>query len=229
MESFTELRAALANVNVQVFTPDLPGFGAEPEPEKPWKVADYANWVTKYIESENIDTNNFFLLGHSHGGRIAIKLCSTVFAQKNIHQPKHVFLCASAGIRHPRHIKRIIGLTLAKVGNGVLSVPGLKKLQPLGKKLLYKLVRVHDYEKASDVMRKTLVQVSAEDLRPVLPTITVPTDIFWGTEDGMTPYCDAKIMEQEIPKATLHTYSGIRHRVHRDKAKEIAEVIQQCL
>lgn len=230
-ESFTELRDALQGVEIEIHTPDLPGFGAEPEPKTAWTVDDYADWVLEYVENEKLKMKNekLFLLGHSHGGRIAIKLVAEKLPATGYRLPDHVFLCAAAGIRHPRHFKRVIGLTLAKTGKFLLSIPGLSKLQPLGKKILYKLVRVHDYEKASDVMRQTLIKVSAEDLRPLLSKIHVPTDIFWGTDDGMTPYSDAKVMEAEISGSTLHSYPGIRHRVHRDKAKEIAEVIQKYL
>lgn len=221
--SFTELRAALEGTGIRILTPDLPGFGNEPEPSKPYSVADYADWVNAYIEN-NI-TGDYMLLGHSHGGRTAIKMLTETSGKK----PTHLFLCAAAGIRHPRHLKRIIGLTLAKGGKLIFSLPGLKKLESFGKKMLYKLVRVHDYEKASEVMRKTLILVSGEDLRPNLKQITVPTDLFWGTDDGMTPYNDAKIMAAEIPHATLHSYQGVHHRVHRDRAKEIADVIRTQL
>jgi pimeloyl-ACP methyl ester carboxylesterase len=222
-ESFTELRQALKGTDITLYTPDLPGFGDTPEPSSPMTVDGYADWVLKYIKEQGIK-NNTFLLGHSHGGRIAIKLVT----EKNL-EPAHLFLCAAAGIRHPRHFKRAIGLMLAKGGKILFSIPGLKSLEPLGKKVLYKLVRVHDYEKASDVMRKTLIKVSQEDLRPNLKDIHIPTDLFWGIDDGMTPFSDAKIMEQEIPNAILHRYPGVRHRVHRDKAEEIASIIQSHL
>ena len=224
-ESFSELREALTGTDIDILTPDLPGFGSEPEPDRPWSTDDYAHWVEKWIANQRINesTNKrFFLLGHSHGGRIAIKLVTR-------NSFDHLFLCASAGIRRPRHFKRIVGLTLAKTGKFFLSIPGMKKLQPLAQKILYKLVRVHDYEKASPIMRETMIKVTAEDLRPLLKQITVPTDLFWGTEDGMTPYADAKIMHAEIKGSTLHSYPGMRHRVHRDRAKEIAEVIKKYI
>lgn len=229
--SFDELRAALKDTDIEILTPDLPGFGDEPEPSRPFTVDDYCDWVIEYLvnREERIEKRDWYLLGHSHGGRIAIKLVAKKLGTKNYTLPTHLFLCAAAGIRHPRHFKRAFGLMLAKGGKALFSLPGLKSLAPLGKKLLYKLVRVHDYEKASDVMRKTLINVSKEDLRPLLKNISIPTDIFWGTEDGMTPYGDAKIMESEIPNAVLHTYKGVHHRVHRDRAKEIAETIEQVL
>jgi pimeloyl-ACP methyl ester carboxylesterase len=92
--------------------------------------------------------------------------------------------------------------------------------------MLYKLFRVHDYENATPIMRETMIRVSAEDLRPLLKQITVPTDIFWGKEDTMTPFGDALVMHSEIPQNELHTFEGVRHRVHRDRAGEIAKTIR---
>lgn len=223
-ESFTELRAALAGSGITVLTPDLPGFGDEPEPSEPWTTDDYADWteqwIRKHLPARRYPLGAFALLGHSHGGRIALKLA----ARKSL-PIEHLYLCAAAGIRHPRHIKRIIGLTLAKFGKALLRLPGLRYLQPLGKKLLYRLVRVHDYEQASPVMRQTLINVSREDLRPILRTIDLPTDIFWGKDDRMTPFSDGLLMQRAISNSVLHAHEGVRHAVHRDKAAEIATVI----
>lgn len=223
-ESFTELREALKGADIEILTPDLPGFGEEPEPSKPWTVDDYANWVESKLRISSHESREILLLGHSHGGRIAIKL-----AERHSLPIKHLYLCASAGIRHPRHIRRMIGLTLAKTGSFFLAIPGLSYLQPIAKKLLYKLVRVHDYEKASPVMRNTMMNVTQEDLQYLLPSITIPTDIFWGTDDSMTPVSDAYIFKNAIKGSYLHLYQGVRHRVHRDKAAEIAAVIQSHL
>ena len=99
--------------------------------------------------------------------------------------------------------------------------------EPLGKKLLYKLVRVHDYERASPVMQQTLMKVTSEDLRPLLSEIHVPTDIFWGTDDQMTPVGDATVIHEGIKGSRLHIFKGVRHRVHRERAGEIADVIQK--
>ncbi len=230
-ESFTELHEALQGTDITILMPDLPGFGDEPEPKEPWTTDDYVEWVATYIQSNIFGP--YMLLGHSHGGRIAIKLVTnpaTCPSERptgragNL-QPSHLFLCAAAGIRHPRHIKRIFGLTLAKAGKTLLGIPGLKTLQPLGKKLLYKLVRVHDYEKASPVMQQTLINVSREDLRPLLSTINVATTIFWGEDDRMTPVSDAHVMHKAIAGSALHIFHGVRHRVHRDRSVDIAEVI----
>ncbi len=223
-ESFTELREALKGTDIEILTPDLPGFGDEPEPKTPWTVDDYVDWVEQKLSGISFQESELHLLGHSHGGRIGLKL-----AARGSLPIKHLYLCAAAGIRHPRHFKRMFGLMLAKTGKFFLAVPGLKQLQPVAKKFLYKLVRVHDYEKASPIMRDTMSRVVHEDLRPILPFIKTPTDIFWGTEDGMTPVSDAYVMHKGIAGSRLHLYQGVRHRVHRDKATEIAAVIRTSL
>ncbi len=222
-ESFTELRAALAGSNLEVYAPDLPGFGKEPDPPRAWTVGDYADWTEAWVRAHVPAfalSQGILLLGHSHGGRIAITLAA---AQRL--PIRHLYLCAAAGIRRPRHLKRLVGLVLAKGGKAMLSLPGFRSLEPLGKKLLYKLVRVHDYEKASEVLRQTLIKVTAEDLRPLLVRITQPTDLFWGIDDGMTPIADGRAMQEGIAGSRLYEYAGVRHAVHRERAKEIAAVL----
>ncbi len=221
-ESFTELKGALRKTGMEIHTPDLPGFGEEPDPPRPWSVSDYADWVEEYLKRNQIHDQPLSLLGHSHGGRI----CLVLAARKKL-KIQHLYLCAAAGISRPKHAKRLLGLMLAKGGKALLSLPGAKALQPIGKKMLYKLIRVHDYERASDVMRQTLIQVTREDLRPVLPKVTAPTDIFWGIDDQMTPVADGKLMHEAIRGSRLHLFPGVRHRVHRDRAEEIAAVIIQ--
>lgn len=230
-ESFTELCTALRGTNVELLTPDLPGFGREKEPTEPWSVDDYADWTEAWLR-KNIDQSGdkplrvkgLHLLGHSHGGRIAL----TLAARQSI-PIEHLYLCAAAGIRHPRHLRRIVGLTLAKSGKFFLNIPGLKLLRPIARKFLYRLIRVHDYEKASPMMQKTLQRVTGEDLRPLLPQIHQPTDIFWGIGDRQTPIGDAYLMKRRIRGSTLHVYENVRHSVHRDRAKEIAGVIRRNL
>lgn len=228
-ESFKELRTALEGSNIEILAPDLPGFGSEPEPPCPWTTDDYADWVEDWLqrklEAISYTLKALHILGHSHGGRIAMKLALRYKLPTTHYKLEHLYLCAPAGIRHPRHFKRILGLLLAKSGKLFLSIPGLRKFQPLGKKLLYTLIRIHDYERASPLMQQTLIEVTKEDLRPLLSQVMVPTDIFWGEDDRMTPVADGKLMHTKIPGSTLHIYSTTRHAVHRDRATEIAKIV----
>jgi pimeloyl-ACP methyl ester carboxylesterase len=223
-DSWDPLRAALSDIDAEILTPDLPGFGEQPDPSKPWTVDDYADWAESWLRVHRRSTGPLFVVGHSHGGRIAMKM-----ALRGNTPIAHLVLCASAGIRRSRHFKRIVGLTLAKTGKLFLRLPGIRALEPVGKKLLYKLVRVHDYERANPVMRQTLINVTAEDFRPYLQHIAVPTDIVWGEDDGMTPVADARVLHEGIKDSALHVYPGVRHKVHKDKAPEIAAILRAAL
>ncbi len=218
-ESFDELKQALSESDIKIITPDLPGFGEEAEPDRPYSVDDYAEWVEKQ-STINPQPSTLFVLGHSLGGRIAIKL-----ATRGNLEIDHLFLCAAAGIKMPNHIRKFVSLSVAKFGNAVFSIPGLNLLKKPARTILYKILRVHDYEKASPMMQSTLQKVIDENLRPLLKNINAPTDIFWGEDDKITPVSDAKIMNNEIQGSSLHTFPEIGHRVHRDKAEEVAKVI----
>ena len=52
-------------------------------------------------------------------------------------------------------------------------------------------------------MRRSMVKVIHDDLRPFLPKIKVPTLLLWGEADTDTPISHAAIMEKEIPDCGL--------------------------
>ena len=52
---------------------DLPGFGATPEPDRPWGSADYAEAVAPLLDEVQ---QPVVLLGHSFGGRVAAHLAA---------------------------------------------------------------------------------------------------------------------------------------------------------
>ena len=221
-ESFTELREALKGTDIEILTPDLPGFGGQPDPPAPWNIDDYAKWVVTWLPTQR--HSPLFLLGHSMGGQIAAYIAAKKMLPIDV-----LFLCAPAIVRGRLGLRRSIGALLAKSGKMILSIPGLRLLQPAFRRLLYTLVRVHDYESASPVMQQTLVRVSHQPLTALLPSIAVPTEIFWGRDDRQTPPREARIVHRGIAKSNLHLYAGIRHAVHRAKAGEIAKVICEHL
>lgn len=224
-ESFGPLRAALEGLPLDILTPDLPGFGDAPDPPKPWTVDDYAAWTKGWLATHRTGDGPLWILGHSHGGRTAI-----VIAAKKILPADRLFLCAPAINRNRRYaLRRTVGVALAKTGKFFLSLPGLSALARPARTLLYKLLRVHDYERASPLMQKTLVLVTKEDLSPLLPSVDVPVDLFWGQEDGQTPVSDARYMQPRLPRCELHVFAGTRHAVHKTNAREIAAVIGRRL
>ncbi len=219
-ESWGELREELGDEPIRLIAPDLPGCGESAEPPTPWNVDDYVQWLEELLAT--LLVTRYSLLGHSHGGRIAI-----AFAAKRPPGLQHLYLCAAAGVGRELFLKRTFWPATATLGKALLSLPGLRSWKPLCRKYFYTFLGVHDYERATDTMKRTMAGVLDRDLTPDLDRISVPTDIFWGEEDSTTPLAQGELLNKKIVQSRLHVFPGVRHRVHRDRAREIAEVIQQ--
>lgn len=205
-DAWVEVQERLVQGGYRVCVPDLPGFGKSDPPPRPWGVGDYARFVANV--AHRLSMERFFLIGHSFGGRIGIRL-TTLHPERAI----GLVLCASAGIKSRRTLKLLLFLALAKGGDALLSLPLLSYLHEPARKGLYLLVGERDYYRAQGVMRETMKKVIEEDLRPDLGKITVPTLIVWGDRDRVIPLSDAHIMKEEIPDATLEIVEGAGHRL----------------
>ena len=82
-----------------------------------------------------------------------------------------------------------------------------------------------DYNAASPIMRQTLVKVVNEDLQHLMPNVTAPALLVWGTADDATPLSDAKIMEKLMPEAGLVTFEGAGHYSFIERRDQFLRVI----
>jgi pimeloyl-ACP methyl ester carboxylesterase len=184
-----------------VILPELPGFGATPEPSEPWGVSDYADYVAQFCESENIHPD--ILLCHSLGCRIATKLLSggTMWMPS----PAHIIYTGAAGIKPKR-------TTAQKLRTRVFKLKKLfaKPFPKLTEKLRNRYGSA-DYKAASPIMRQCLVKIVNEDLTPLLPLIKQEVLLIWGENDDSTPLSDGRLMEQLIPNAGLAVIRNAGH------------------
>lgn len=214
LERWQGLKKELIKAGFNVFLPHLPGFGSRPAPEKPWKLDDYVRWVKSRLPK------NYFLIGHSFGGRIAIKIAS-----QNPQGMKGLILIDSAGIRPGNWLKRSFFWLLAKMGKIFFLLPPFFLLRGLAKPLLYKLAGARDYEQAKGVMKKTLQKVIAEDLKKDLKKIKIPTLILWGEQDKVTPVSDGKLMDCLIKNSYLKIFPGVGHDLPLRMFNRAAEIM----
>ena len=77
----------------RVIAPDMPGFGESEEPDEPWNVDSYVDFILEFLKDFNI--SKLILLGHSFGGRVIIKLCSRALP----FEVTKVILVDSAGVK----------------------------------------------------------------------------------------------------------------------------------
>ena len=211
----------LNNRGYKVYSPDLPGFGDTPLPSQPWSVDDYAKWVKEFCEKENL--SQFFLFGHSFGGRIAIK-----FVVRYPEKIRGLILVNAAGVRREENLdlRQKIILKISRIINFILAAPLFSWFSFPFRGLAYFLAGTRDfYLIKNPVMKETFKKVIAEDLSPFLPKIKIKTLIVWGEKDKMVPLKNAYLIKEKISNSTLKIISNIGHNPHREAPEKLAEII----
>lgn len=220
LERWQKVKKELEKNGWRVFLPTLPGFASAPAPAQAWGVADYAQWMKERLPQ------NYFLLGHSFGGRIALKIASS-----NPVGLKGLILVASAGIKQKKKFKKMLFWWGAKIGKIVFFFPPFLFFKALSRRLLYKLSGERDYYQARGVMKKTFQMVVSEDLQSEMKKIKIPTLILWGAKDRLTLLSDGQRMNHLIKNSTLKTFPDEGHdlpfKLSKLMVREINRFYQQ--
>lgn len=215
-KSWEEVRKILGDKGIDVIIPDMPGFGDNPPPDKPWHGEDYENWVLNYIE-ENKLKKPIILIGHSFGGGLAMKI-----SIKHPELVKKLVLISAARMYAKKRALKHIVYKLAKIGKKFNFLP----FYELMRKVVYKfLVRSTDYTNATGTMKKTFVNIIKEDVTPVVHEIKAPTLIIWGDKDVATPPEHAYFLKKKINDSEIKIIKGGRHAINLQRPKELAEII----
>ena len=222
--SWLSVQEVLAKKGYRVIVLDFPGFGKSITPPSPWGINDYVEWLKKFIEGIRKTCEElvepFFLIGHSFGGRIAIKF-TTQYPEKI----KSLILCDSAGIKPKPGLKTIIIFWLARIGNAIFTPKHLQRFKDSARNLFYIFLRNKDYVKANGTMKETIKKVLDEDLLEDLSKIKTKTLIVWGKADKMVPLKYAYIFKEKIANSELEILPKIGHSPHLEVPEKLAEII----
>ncbi|RJR12609.1 alpha/beta hydrolase [Candidatus Parcubacteria bacterium] len=218
ISNFDELASHLTE-NFRVVRLDFPGFGGGTESPPPtWRVLDYASFVKAFIEK--IGLTSYVLIGHSFGGRVIIKGVS-----HGMLHPERVILVASAGVARSRTFRNRIFTILAKIGKIITYVPPFSLWRTQLRKKLYGRLK-SDYL-AAGPLSQVYLNTIREDQTEAARKIAVPTLLIWGTADDMVPLSDAHLLSERIQGSRLEVFEGVGHSPHRDRPKEVAELIKK--
>jgi pimeloyl-ACP methyl ester carboxylesterase len=148
------------------------------------------------------------ILGHSFGGRVAIKL-----AAANPDALDRLVLVDSAGVPPPQTLRRRLKRAASRTANtiGRLGRTG----QALRRRIVRRIAST-DYLNAGP-LRDTFLAIVREDLRPVMPRIKAPTLLIWGESDEDTTVADAHEMEKLIPGSKLLVLKNAGHFSYLDQ------------
>lgn len=168
---------------------DFYGFGDTPHLNKELFLDDYVSSVIEIIDYYKM--SNVILVGHSFGGRVAIKI-----AAKHGYLLEKIVLVDSAGILPRRGLKYYFKIYFHKLCKKI----GIKHLG--GSK---------DYRALPIIMKQTFKNIVNEDLLPLIKKITLPTLLIWGDKDKETPIYMAKLMHKNIIGSGLIIFRGSGH------------------
>lgn len=195
---------------LDVLAVDLPGHGETDLPPEPWTTEDYARFVLALLDQQGIDRCS--VIGHSFGGRLVLQL--THLAPERL---ARLIITGGAGLRPKRPASYYGKVAIAKFGRVVGATCG-----PPGKRLQARLrarVASADWLAVPELLRATLRNVLAEDLRPLLPGVQSEVLLLWGTTDADTPLWMGRVMETEIPGAALVELDG-GHYAYAEQAAQ---------
>lgn len=220
--SWVSVQKILAKKGYQVIVPDFPGFGKSKTPPQPWDLKEYSDFILNLTES--LGLKKFSLLGHSFGGRIAVKF--TITHQDRV---QSLILCDSAGIKPKPGLKTRLIFILARIGNAVFTPRILARFKDGARNIFYIFLRHKDYVKADGTMKEIMKNILAEDLLPELSQIKTKTLLIWGGIDKLVPLRYGYVFKEKIENSELIILPEIGHSPNLEVPKKLAEIILKFL
>lgn len=219
---FDKLSKALQRRGHRVFAPDLPGFGGEPAPKRPWHVVDYAEFVRHYILKKQISSP--LLIGHSFGGRVSLK-----YAQIYPKDVLGLILTGTPGFSPIPKKKLFIFFIIAKVGGLLFSIPPLHFVADIVRRWLYYIAGAREFLHAEGAMRDTFKYIVQDNLIGAMESIQVPCLLLWGEYDVIVPVAIARKMQEVIFGATLMIIPETDHGVPMKEPEIFAQYVERFL
>lgn len=207
---YDRLKNLLERQGYSVFVPDLPGFGNNPLKKEELEFEDYVQFAKKYIEDvlHTSKRNKVILIGHSFGGRIAIKISSdypTLVGK--------LVLTGASGITHPLpSLKKKIIFVITKLVRPIFTIFPFSLLYTFFRKLIYQMIGEMDYFNAGN-LAKTFKNVYQVNIVKDLQHISVPTFLLWGENDTYIAPTDGKFMQENIPNSKLIIIPHATHKL----------------
>lgn len=169
---------------------DFPPFGKSGQLQFAWSVDDYSDMVDCLLKKLGIQ--DFCILAHSFGGRVAINLCTCYNC--NV---KKLILTGGTGLKPKR---------------GLLYKIRVRKYKRLRKKNAnLENFGSEDYRALSPLMKQTFVKVVNFFQDKLVKKITCPTLLVYGSKDDQTPLYVARRFERLIKNSRLEIFENEGH------------------
>lgn len=219
--------ASAINDRYRVVQLDLPGFGDSDEPPKAWSVDEFCDFFCRFMHE--IKVGKAVLIGHSYGGRMAIKMAARSDRGDLPFEISKIMLIDSAGVMPERSASQNFKVRRFKAIKRFLTCKPVHSLFPEVIDYWLSKQGSEDYKKASPVMKACLVKAVNEDLKDIMPSVKQETLLVWGSRDPDTPVSDAHIMEELMPNAALVVLEGAGHYSFLEQPLVFRSIIRSFL
>jgi len=201
----------------RLIMPDQLGMGWSDRGPFDYSLEGLAAFLAEILDALEVDRLHA-VVGHSLGGAVSVRL---------LHErPKlseRLMLVASAGVlfRPPEFLERIVQPNLAPLFRSVLTPLLLRRFL---QRFAYHKLPVDDeildgflstlripgsYAGAIQIARA--IPDSMKRLQPALRSLSLPTQLVWGTEDRLVPLRGGRRLLDLIPAAELELIEGCGH------------------
>ena len=190
---------------------DVPGFGQSSDIDETWRAAQFADALAAFSAALGLERPHF--VGHSFGTMVTLSLF-----ERHPAVPASLVLIGGyagwAGSLPPEEVARRLEMFLgmADVGDAFdpTSYPGLfTNLIPADRaRVLATMMR----ENIRPATVRAAGYIGAEtDLRPLLPTVDVPTLVLHGESDARSPLANAEMLHAAISTSQLAVLPQLGH------------------
>lgn len=167
---------------------DLPGMGNNKPLLHPFNYMDYIDTIIYFLKENNLKITH--IVGHSFGGKLAVKLA-------NILNIKSLILIAPSTFNKKRGLLYYIKVYTYKF---------IKRFKCFKKYL--KRFGSEDYKSLNNVMKKTMSNVINYSIKEDLKKISIPVIIIRGSNDNITPLYIFKKSKKLLKDCEIITIDG---------------------
>ena len=221
---------------------DLIGFGRSDKPESSFspEYPNFARFVNDFMESQHIEQAS--LIGNSMGGAVSLS-----FALQFPEKIEKLVLVDSSGLG--KGLGFALRLSTVPLIGELLTRPSLKGTEQSLKACVYNKTVVTDERVESFYQLSSLAgwqknflstlrnfaSFSGQRTRTVDPivnnlsSITAPTLIIWGQQDGIIPVAHAYVAKEKIPNAELHIFDHCGHVPQIERPEEFNKLVLEFL
>jgi pimeloyl-ACP methyl ester carboxylesterase len=197
--------AGLLQPGYRVHLIDLPGFGEAPMPPSDWGTVQYADLLEQYVRAHV--TGRFVLIGHSFGGRVAVRLAGRRPAALQGLVLMAVPGLPLTGLSRTR-LRRVWIRTLRRVCGAMRHMFGSGPLEWHTRRF-----GSADYRAAGD-LRPVFVRVVNEDLTESARATGCRSLLLWGDDDRETPLWLARRYQALLGGSARATLVVLPHKDH---------------